>query len=152
MQAVNPPNNSPDFHWSDAFLLGYAPMDEVHEEFVGIVSRFSSTNDAALPALLDELETHLVLHFKTEDQWMLETDFPPRDCHMDEHAAVLQSVTEVRALLAAGDVRPCRDLVEHLIAWFPGHADHLDSALAHWMSKLRFGGKPVVIRRDISLR
>mgnify|MGYP006210844499 FL=1 len=71
---------------------------------------------------------------------------------MDEHAAVLKSVHEVQAELAAGNVELCRDLVDHLATWFPGHADHLDSALAHWMSKRRFGGKPVVLRRGLTLR
>ncbi|MEN9887255.1 MAG: hypothetical protein RL758_1833 [Pseudomonadota bacterium] len=152
MNSNNFPNHSSELKWNDAFLLGYNPMDAVHEEFCAIVSRFHVAEDDVLPALLEELEKHLVHHFKTEDQWMIETNFPPRDCHMDEHAAVLQSVAEVRLVLATGDVETCRDLVEHLIDWFPGHADHLDSALAHWMSKLRLGGKPVVIRRNLSLR
>ena len=51
--------------------------------------------------------------------------------------------------IADGDVALCRDLTKALVDWFPGHATHLDSALAHWLSKQRFGGKPVVIRRNI---
>ena len=150
------PTDSPDHDkamtWSDAFLLGYAPMDEIHEEFVAIVGRLQAAEDAALPALMDELARHLQQHFEQENQWMEESDFPPRGCHIDEHAAVLKSVTEVREELAAGNTELCRDLVAHLVAWFPGHADHLDSALAHWMSKLRFGGKPVVLRRNVTPR
>ena len=42
-------------------------------------------------------------------------------------------------------------LSDSLEAWFPGHADYLDSALSHWMCKLRWGGKPVVIRRNIAM-
>lgn len=80
---------------------------------------------------------------------MRDTAFPPRDCHIDEHAAVLKSVHEVQALLAEGNVQACRALVLALVNWFPGHATHLDSALAHWLSKQRFGGKPVVLRRGI---
>ena len=62
---------------------------------------------------------------------------------------MLKSVDEVRAKLAEGNVTLCRDLTKALVDWFPGHATHLDSALAHWLSKQRFGGKPVVIRRNI---
>lgn len=138
--------------WSDAFVLGFDPMDHLHEEFVDIAGRLQAAEDAALPVLLDEMARHLEQHFQMEDKWMEETDFPPRGCHMDEHAAVLKSVHEVQAELAAGNVELCRDLVDHLATWFPGHADHLDSALAHWMSKRRFGGKPVVLRRGLTLR
>ena len=146
------PESTDTLTWSDAFLLGHGPMDAIHEEFVDIVGRLQRADNAALPALMDELARHLQAHFEMEDKWMVETDFPPRGCHMDEHAAVLASVAEVRAEMDQGDPAICRDLVEHLAAWFPGHADHLDSALAHWMSKLRFGGKPVVLRRDLPLR
>ena len=138
--------------WSDAYLLGYPPMDTVHEEFVQIVSRLQSAPDAELPALLEAFQAHAKAHFDAENAWMVETDFPARDCHIDEHAAVLKSVGEVQALLAQGNHAVCRSLVAELARWFPGHADYLDSALAHWMAKRQFGGKPVVIRRNLTMR
>jgi hemerythrin-like metal-binding protein len=98
---------------------------------------------------LAALRAHALDHFGQEDRWMVETEFPARECHINEHAAVLQSIDEVQALLAQGNTQICRRLTEELSQWFPGHADYLDSALAHWMCKQRLGGKPVVIRRDL---
>ena len=134
--------------WGDHLLMGYAPMDDIHQEFVDLISQLETADDAQLPALLQAMELHLQHHFAEEDQWMNSTAFPPRDCHIDEHAAVLKSVAEVREKLAQGDVAVCRSLIAALADWFPGHATHLDSALAHWLFKQRFGGKPVVIRRS----
>ena len=135
--------------WGDHLLMGYGPMDEIHQEFVDLISQLETADDAQLPALLQAMQVHLQQHFSQEDDWMNGTAFPPRDCHIDEHAAVLKSVAEVREKLAQGDVATCRSLVAALADWFPGHATHLDSALAHWLFKQRFGGKPVVIRRCI---
>ncbi|MDR3066666.1 MULTISPECIES: bacteriohemerythrin [Comamonas] len=135
--------------WGDHLLMGNGPMDELHEEFVELIALLQTGEDSELPGLLQAMESHLLHHFAEEDQWMLSTGFPPRDCHIDEHAAVLKSVAEVRIQLAEGHVALCRDLTRALVEWFPGHATHLDSALAHWLSKQRFGGKPVVIRRNI---
>ena len=135
--------------WGDHLLMGHGPMDELHEEFVELIALLQTAEDSELPSLLQAMESHLQHHFAEEDQWMLSTGFPPRDCHIDEHAAVLKSVAEVRVKLAEGNVALCRDLTQALVDWFPGHATHLDSALAHWLSKQRFGGKPVVIRRNI---
>ena len=135
--------------WGDHLLMGYAPMDDIHQEFVDLISQLETADDAQLPALLQAMEVHLQHHFAEEDQWMNSTAFPPRDCHIDEHAAVLKSVAEVREKLAQGDVATCRSLIAALADWFPGHATHLESALAHWLFKQRFGGKPVVIRRSI---
>ena len=135
--------------WQDGFVLGYGPMDRTHEEFVELLGQLQSAPDAQLPALLDEFLAHTERHFEEEDRWMQETAFPPRDCHIEEHGKVLASVREVRALLAQRRVALCRSLAQALAEWFPGHATHLDSALAHWMFKRDHGGKPVVIRRVI---
>jgi hemerythrin len=130
-----------------AIILGFEPMDEVHAEFDLLVSQALSGPDAALPACLERLRVHLRAHFAAEDGWMRETDFPASDCHIDEHAAVLRSADEVLPLVAAGNGGVGRAFVEELARWFPGHADYLDSALAAWMCKRRFGGKPVVLQR-----
>ena len=139
-------------HWNDQYLLGYAPMDAIHEEFVQIVEKLQLAEDSELPFLLNALETHTQSHFEMENALMTDTKFPARDCHIDEHAAVLKSIKDVKPLLANGNFDVCRRLANELASWFPGHADYLDSALAHWMCKQNFGGKPVVIRRNMDLR
>lgn len=152
MATTEPLHSSESLQWGDQFLLGYTPIDEVHQEFVELTGQMQGATDAALPALLAKFAIHLRRHFETENEWMLSTEFPPRECHMDEHAAVLQSVEEVQDLLAQGHVAICRELVEQLAQWFPKHADQLDSALAHWMFSKTMGGKPVVLRRGLTLR
>lgn len=126
--------------------LGYTPMDDIHEEFVELSAALQGARDEDLAAQLALMEAHLQAHFGAEDRWMEQTAFPPRDCHIKEHAAVLASVGEVRVLLEQGNVQVCRDLARALADWFPGHATHLDSALAHWMCKQRFGAKPLVFK------
>ncbi len=128
-------------------LLGYAPMDDVHAEFEDVVERATYCSDADFPGRLESVVRHLKEHFNQEDQWMAETDFPPGECHRDEHAAVLRSANEVLALQGTQLVEVGRGFVRELAAWFPGHADYLDSALAAWMCKRTLGGKPVVLHR-----
>lgn len=136
--------------WSDARLLGYQPMDAVHEEFYEVALGLIACTEDTAAAALQAFATHAHSHFEQEDEWMRTTNFPPRDCHLDEHAAVLKSVNEVTELLASGKAgaQLVRDLGNELFAWFPGHADYLDSALAAWMTKKTMGGKPVVLRRN----
>ncbi|MBU7442625.1 bacteriohemerythrin [Paraburkholderia fungorum] len=135
--------------WSDARLLGFTPMDDVHKEFYDVALGLLSCSDASALAAIEAFETHAVSHFDQEDEWMRTTNFPPRDCHIDEHAAVLKSVREVKAAVEQGQAGAAmvRDIGMHLFSWFPGHADYLDSALAAWMTKQKMGGKPVVLRR-----
>lgn len=136
------------FEWSDAFLLGFGPMDRVHHEFVSIVHAMLNCPDDKLLGHLKEFERHATSHFDQEQTWMDSTDFPARECHEDEHRAVQKSVAEVIPLVAGGDFAVGRRLAQALADWFPGHADYLDSALAQWMVKRSTGGTPIVVRRN----
>lgn len=135
--------------WSDALLLGFDALDDTHREFVLIVDALLTAPDADMAGLVADLERHAESHFGQEDAWMRDTGFPARECHIGEHAAVLKSIREVRELVAGGDIAIARRLAQELAAWFPGHADYLDSALAQWMVKRRFGGVPVVLKRNL---
>ncbi len=150
--APRPAVTGAELAWSDALLLGYTPMDTVHEDFVRCARALTDAPDADLPEALRRMAAHLREHFAQEDAWMVETAFPPRQCHIDEHAAVLRSADEVLALAEQGQLEPARGFAAALVDWFPGHADYLDAALAHWMCKRQHGGKPVVVRRGLALR
>ncbi|HEY2257385.1 MAG TPA: hemerythrin domain-containing protein [Variovorax sp.] len=135
--------------WTDSLLLGYPPLDEVHREFVECLNALHAASDADLPERLEAFARHARSHFAQEDRWMTETVFPPRECHMDEHAAVLASLGEVQQQVAAGHCAEARRLAGALSDWFPKHTAHLDSALSHWMSKIRWNAKPLVFRRNL---
>jgi hemerythrin len=144
-------------HWSDAFALGYPAMDESHREFVDDLRALLTAPDEGLGAALDVFAAHLTSHFSREEGWMNATEFPARECHADEHAAVLLSVREVQAMLADAAQASrrfgvARELALELERWFPAHADYLDSALSHWMSRRAHGGAPVVLRRSAAVQ
>ncbi len=137
--------------WGDDMLLGYTPMDCVHEEFVKCVAAVQAAPDHQLLLLVVQLQEHLQSHFGEENRWMEENNFPAKECHINEHTAVQSSVTEVFLEVKEGNFTNARRLADELANWFPGHATYLDSALAHWMCKISLGGKPVVLRRNAAL-
>jgi hemerythrin-like metal-binding protein len=139
-----------NLHWSDATVLGFAPMDRCHAEFVDVVAALQAAPDDQVQARFHAVRSHLQAHFAQEEDWMATNNFPARACHGDEHAAVLKSAAEVEERLILGDFGACRRFADALANWFPGHADYMDAALAHWMCKLRYGGKPLVFRRTIA--
>lgn len=146
------PANSASFTWTDARLLGYKPMDDIHEEFYRVTQGLLIADESTVLEALKAFQRHAVEHFEQEDQWMRSTEFPPRDCHIEEHEAVLKSTREVIEMVSDGraGLPLVHDFAVYLFQWFPGHADYLDSALAAWMSKQTFGGKPIVLRRGVT--
>ncbi|MGF6597740.1 hemerythrin [Paraburkholderia sp. GAS448] len=137
--------------WSDAMLLGHAPIDAAHEEFVEVVSVLANCTQHTALGCLQAVEAHLLSHFAIEREWMEKTDFPAADCHLDEHQRVIDAVQKVNALAAVGEVglQDVKRLAQALADWFPGHADYMDSALSAWINKKMHGGAPVVLRRDL---
>jgi hemerythrin len=150
MSSAPKPTSGP-FTWTDAYLLGYGPMDETHREFVDIVSALLNASDAEVGGYLESFAKHAESHFAKEHEWMDKTEFPAAQCHKDEHEAVMKSVRQVQQIVAEGDANEGRALAKALADWFPGHADYMDSALAAWMSKKQHGGKPVVLRRNLDI-
>ena len=139
--------------WSDAMLLGHAPIDATHEEFVEVVTALANCTQHTALACLQAVEAHVLSHFAIEREWMEKTDFPAADCHLDEHQKVLDAVQKVNALAAVGEVGlgDVKRLAQALADWFPGHADYMDSALSAWINKKMHGGAPVVLRRDLQV-
>jgi hemerythrin len=132
--------------WSESMSLGHPRIDDEHQHLVALIAQLQAASDddlrASLKAVLDDATTH----FSAENDLMTATGFPPRDCHIKEHEAVLTTLHGVTKRLAQGDHYVVRRLSAELAAWFPAHVQHLDSALSHWLCKLEHGGKPVVLR------
>lgn len=136
--------------WDDRWHVGLAAIDRMHEEFAVCVNALAAAPDGAAASALQALRHHLDAHFSMEERLMDEHCFPARGCHADEHARVLASVEEVQALVAGGDYAVARELAQALIEWFPGHSDHLDSAVAIWIVRRQTQGAPVVLRRSLA--
>lgn len=134
------------FEWHDDYALGHEAMDDTHREFVACVDTLLRADDDALAAALDAFAEHAYRHFAEEDLAMRQTGYGSAGCHVDEHAAVLTSVDQVRAALGQGRIEVVHAFARALADWFPEHVRVMDMGLARWLVQRRLGGAPVVIR------
>lgn len=137
------------FAWHDDYALGHQTMDETHHEFVACVHTLLIAEDADLGNALEAFAEHAHSHFGDEDTSMRETAYGSAGCHIDEHAAVLRSLDEVRAMLAQGRTDVVRSFARALVDWFPEHVRVMDQGLARWLTQQKLGASPVVIRRQL---
>ena len=128
--------------WSDRLNLSYAPMDDIHHEFVELCAALSENNPATFIQRLDALIAHSIEHFEQENRWMEETAFPPAGCHRQEHEAVLEVMREVRRRVEEeGDNELAARLAEELPHWFEHHVDTMDNMLAQFLINNQLAGK-----------
>jgi hemerythrin len=147
MSAQEVSDSAASFAWREEFAVGHAEMDATHHEFVRSVAALLRASDEEQAAALDAFADHARRHFAEEDEAMRQTGYGSAGCHVDEHAAVLKSVEEVRTALAVGKHHVVRSLAHALADWFPEHAQVMDLGLARWLTQRRLGGSPVMLRR-----
>jgi len=143
-------NQSPGFTWHDDFSLDHHSMDRTHQEFVECVHALLTVEDVELEQALDSFTEHARRHFGEEDDAMRESAYGSSGCHIDEHAAVLNSAAEVRAMLKSGKTHVVRSFAHALADWFPEHVRVMDQGLARWLIQQQLGGSPVVLQRRLT--
>ncbi|HMN93785.1 MAG TPA: hemerythrin domain-containing protein [Hydrogenophaga sp.] len=121
--------------WSDALLLGYEPMDEVHRDFVDLLAVAQSAGDDALPAAWLAVVEHTEQHFGREDEWMKRTRFSSAENHMLQHRVVLNVLREGLGMARSGQFAAVREMAGELAVWFAKHTQSLDAALALHMRR-----------------
>ena len=134
------------FSWQAEYVIGHDEMDETHHEFVECVNELLCADDGALVEALDAFEAHARRHFADENRSMALTAYESAGCHVDEHAAVLKSLQDVRVALEQGRCDVVRSFARALADWFPEHAQVMDQGLARWLVQKRLGGSPVVVQ------
>ena len=134
-------------------LLADRRMNDEHDELFRLVLAFQAAEPPGLVDAVIALRTHAALHFSLEDEDLRRSEDPNAQCHLDEHAAVLRSLDEVRAVLEQHGVPPStkaalvQRLAVELRRWLPEHVREMDAGVATFRLQRRFGGSPVRVTR-----
>jgi hemerythrin len=134
-------------------VLGDSMLDRDHAELSRLVQALLTASGGAAVAALDALRVEAGEHFDREDADLRRLGGNNAACHLDEHAAVLLSLDEVRAILCGAATPP--EMAQRLIAslalelqrWLPEHVSEMDAGLAAVRSRSRFGGVPLRLVR-----
>ena len=125
--------------WRAEMATGIRAVDLQHEELVAMINALAeavaaAADPAALNALAQRLDAHIVFHFGTEENLM---NTLPRDSehvvvHRQQHRDFVAELARLRELGAFGD------LLSYLENWIVAHIMKTDRALA---LQLRQGGR-----------
>lgn len=121
--------------WDEKYSIGHARIDHEHQVFVDLIINVSRADDQQsskdrVMRLLTELRKYAEFHFCSEENIMLDHDFPEYETHRQEHVRLLcdldRRVHDYRL-----DVAALSDLVDFLFQWFALHTTCSDKRLAH---------------------
>jgi hemerythrin len=135
----------------NSLALGDPKLDADHDELLRLIERLAGASPDGVVDALRALQAHATDHFGIEDEHLRIMKDGNAACHIDEHAAVLNSLEEVCQAVAPdpGSERS-QDilvrLVKELRRWLPEHVLEMDAAVATARTKQRLGGAPVVLK------
>ena len=133
--------------------LGDSVLDEDHLRLEDLVLQLRDAPLDEVSRRLEAVREHASRHFALEDIELRAMADGNAKCHLDEHAAVLNSLDEVMVVLTQVDVAAEKKallinrLATELHVWLPGHVHEMDAGVASHRSKQRSGCAPVKIAR-----
>lgn len=125
-----------NIQWDKKFELGHERIDFEHRIFLDLIksaSGLKSDKERAL-RLLKEVEKYAEFHFISEENLMLDMEYPEYSSHKAEHQMLLATLKE-KTFEYRHDQLSLEDLSDFLFQWFALHTTQIDSQLTQYINQ-----------------
>ena len=112
-------------------------MDGLHKEFLDIYNSVDLNSTDSIREKLQQLQSHTIIHFETEERIMEEIRYTTKREHIDEHNKVLNEMYYFINMQPTPFGRKMLKsyYIEKLPEWFDLHLLSMDSDLASQIKK-----------------
>ena len=127
--------------WDQSLSVEVDEIDEDHRRLVDLFNILSNSvekGDATdyIEAVLEELISCTVWHFRHEERLMLLYKYPEIETHKAEHSELIASVRELQKKFEQGNQQLANEDIEYLEDWLTGHILGQDMRLGFYLEKL----------------
>lgn len=130
-----------DLIWDNTLSVEVREIDEDHRKLIDL---FNALNRAVIQgqsksyieAVLEELISFTVWHFRHEERLMLEHDFTAAAAHKTEHQQLIDSARLLQEKFLQHDTPLSMDDIEFLEQWLTGHILGADMELGSYLGKI----------------
>ena len=118
--------------WNDTFSVGVPSIDREHKRLIELVNELYdavSANQAKekLGHVLDGLISYTATHFKTEERYFDQTQYPAATAHRKEHEDLTHQVLEVQRRFKSGETGTLSmEVMNFLKRWLVNHIQGSD--------------------------
>ena len=136
------------FVWDDYFETGLGEVDEQHFKLVSLVNQLGERlasgrplSDAEREHVLGGLHRYAMLHFRTEEDMMIECGLDPR--HIDEHRRAhgdfIIAVEQLAAETSTNQLKLLSELLHYVSSWLALHILGIDMAMSRQVDAIANG-------------
>lgn len=128
--------------WSERFSVGVSAMDMQHQKWCALINRLHEamlTGKATdiQKTVLDEMVDYARMHFKAEESLLQMQGYPELQNQVQEHAAYMTKVDQLRGKVASGAIVLTVDVMSFLKAWPTNHILVEDKKYGAWFVAAR---------------
>ncbi len=117
--------------WNDKYSVGISIIDEQHKKLFGIVNKTiyakeHNDNTDVLKEVLEEMTDYALEHFKTEEAYMREFNYPEYEYHNEKHYDFITKTTGYFNRVVNGEYHISDELLVYLKQWLVNHIQICD--------------------------
>lgn len=117
--------------WNDEYNVNITIIDEDHKKFIDIVNKaitakLQNKNTEQIEGVLNEMINHTMNHFRTEEKYMIEFNYPEYQYHKEEHLDFSSRITSYLKMVVSGDHQIAGEILEYLKQWLVRHIQITD--------------------------
>jgi hemerythrin len=126
------------FEWESKYAIGNEKIDSEHRLFLSLIKDFhdaASIGDAKekLIRIFKEINKYAEFHFLSEENIMIDCNYPEYKQHAEMHKTLLEEVHEKYNPFISGDIS-ANDIFEFLFEWFVSHTTIEDKKLVGYIT------------------
>ncbi len=118
--------------WDNKYSVEISLIDEEHKTLFSllnkvIVAKEHNDNSEELWEVLSEMTNYALTHFKTEEAYMKELNYPEYQNHKEEHRDFYTEIIAYHDKVIKGDSQIANEIIEYLKWWFVNHIQVTDN-------------------------
>lgn len=137
---ASPAPGDPLIAWNpERFTVGVERIDAEHRLLVDLLNRIhgsasSAEGLSAARVVLEELQHHAMLHFRTEEELMRRHGYPLTQTHIAEHHCLTMRAEQLLESSLQGNVSAARETLLLLRDWLSTHILKIDVDLGRHLN------------------
>ncbi len=117
--------------WNEEHSVGISIIDEEHKRFIDIINEIivakqHDDNPVKIEKMLNELIDYAWNHFRTEESYMIEFNYPKYQYHKEEHLGFVDRINSYCSRVKNGDFQIANEILEYLKQWLVRHIQGTD--------------------------
>ncbi len=117
--------------WEEKDSMDILRIDDEHKQFIDIINKAIATmehndNPEELREVLYGITMYAMIHFSTEETYMMEFNYPEYQAHRNEHIDFSEKTLAYCNRVADGDSHFTNEIFESLKQWLVNHIQVTD--------------------------